>query len=258
MLQLDGSEHRWVEHLPKFVILAAIDDATGKLWVVIRPTEDLQGYMELLEKVCTTAGVPGIAYTDGFSSFGTKRRGRQGQKERETAQLKRLLRQLGIQHITARSAPAKGRVERSFNTLQDRLIAHLRADEVRTMDDVVRSIGMYVMSHNLRFTVPPARPPAWRPWPSHLSPAEVFCRHETRVVRNDSTITFYGKVIDLPAAPDGASRARQQIDVLTGFDGTITVKHGAERLALILPRKAPKPRPQPKSAAGQRTVSQNH
>lgn len=245
MLQWDASVHRWVPHLPKFAILAAVDDATGKLWVSVRPTEDLQGYMELMEQIFTSVGIPRIAYTDGFSSFGQKghRDRTYDAQKRETAQLKRALRQLGVQHITAGSAPAKGRVERIFDTLQDRLVSHLRFDQVADMEDVFRSIVGYVRNHNLRFTKSPHNPqPAWREWPKHLTPGEIFCRQEARVVRKDSTITFYGTVIDLPPNKDGSSRYRQRVDVLTSFTGAITVKHGPERMAIVLPpQKAPNP-----------------
>lgn len=247
MVQLDASEHRWVAHLPKFTIFAAVDDATGKLWVFVRPTEDLQGYMELLKKLCITAGIPRIAYTDGFSSFGKNRRCTPEQIRTEKAQLKRVLKQLGIQHITAGSAPAKGRVERVFNTLQDRLIAHLKFDHVQTMEDVLVSLANYVRSHNRRFAKPAHSEPVWREWPKHLSPDEVFCRLETRVVRKDNSIVFYGTVIDLPPAKDGSSRYRQRLDVLTDFKGSTTVKHGQDRLALVLTAKTAKFRPQANS-----------
>jgi hypothetical protein len=250
MIQLDGSDHRWVPHLPKFVILAAIDDATSKIWVVLRPSEDLRGYMELLKKVCASAGMPCIAYTDGFSSFGGRsRRYASQQRKSDTAQLKRVLQQLGIHHITAGSAPAKGRVERSFNTLQDRLVSHFRADQVQTMEDVLHSLKGYVRNHNLRFTKPAHdQQPAWKPWPETLTPDEVFCIRDVRVVRNDNTIVFNNQVIDLPPGPNSSSRAKQRVEVLRGFDGAITVKHGPDRLALVIPvPEASRHRSQPKS-----------
>ena len=253
MLQLDGSLHKWVPHLPKFCILCGIDDATGKIWLKIRPTEDIQGYMELLEEICTTVGLPRIAYTDGFTSFGANRRFTPKLSTQDKAQLKRLLKQLGIHHIKAGSPEAKGRVERSFLTLQDRLISHLRADQVQTMADVERSLAGYVRNHNLRFTHPPHTPEAaWRPWPELLTPVEVFCLHDVRTVRNDNTVSFRGLIIDLPPAEHDASRRKQRVDVLLGFGGTITVKHGVERLALVFGvppkiRNASKPAPKPDS-----------
>ena len=248
MIQLDGSLHRWVAHLPKFVIMSAVDDATSKLWLGIRPTEDVRAYMDLLKKVCTSVGRPHIAYTDGFSSFGKSQRFSAEKRKSDTAQLKRVLKQLGVQHITAGSAPAKGRVERSFNTLQDRLVSHLRADQVETMDDVARSLVGYERNHNLRLAKPAHDPqPAWKPWPPQLTPDEVFCLHDVRVVRNDNTIVFLGRIIDLPPAPGNASRAKQRVDVLTGFDGTTTVKQGNERLALVLPARSQIPK-RPKRA----------
>ena len=238
MLQLDASKHLWVEHLPEFAIPNATDDATSQICFLDRPTEDLWGYMFLLREICTTKGIPRVVYTDGLSAFGAKNTNSPHWK-RNLAQLEKVLQLLGIQHITAGSPEAKGRVERTFLTLQDRLVSHLRADRVETMEEVRRSYRTYQRNHNLRFAKPPADPmPAWRPWPQELNPDEVFCLHHVRTVRNDNTIVFLGLVIDLPPGPKNSSLARQRVEVLKSYDGTLVVKQGQTRLALVLPVKA--------------------
>jgi transposase len=242
MVQMDASLHQWVPHLPKFTIVAGIDDATGYLWLFIREKEDTQGYMQVVREITTTVGVPRILYTDRHGMFGTST---QFAKERKVGmtQLQRAFRQLGIRLIRAKSPEAKGRVERVFDTLQDRLVSHFRFDQVQTMDEVERSLRTYLRNHNKRFTHPAREEKsAWRLWPTTLQPDDVFCFQYTRVVRNDNTITFFRQIIDLPPAPHNGSRAKHRVTVLQSFDGTLRVMDEGVLLTLVMPRRPPDPR----------------
>ena len=242
MVQLDASFHRWVKSLPKFAIVAGIDDATSYLWLAIRPQEDSQGYMEVLRQITAKHGIPRSLYTDGFNSMhGQSQRFKAAAKKKaDQAQLKRAFRQLGIRTVIRAHTPqAKGRIERSFDTLQDRLSAHFRFDEVQTMQDVERSMRSYLRNHNKRFAHPPrATKSVFRKWPAHLAADDVFCWRYIRVVRNDNTISFNNLVVDLPPTPNNESLAKCRVDVLENFDGSLAVKHEGRLLAMVMPKAA--------------------
>ena len=139
LVQLDGSYFAWLQDRgPAFTLLGAIDDATSEvlaLW--FRPHEDLHGYATLLERVCRTHGVPVALYGDRLNVF--VRNDRYWSPAEELAGIRtpthfgRMLADLGIGYIAAQCAQGKGRIERLWATLQDRLVSELRLRGIRTL-----------------------------------------------------------------------------------------------------------------------------
>ena len=258
LVQIDASKHRWIAQLPEFTIVAGVDDATGKLWALIRPTEDARGYFELIQQIALDDGVPGAAYTDRHSIFGSNSR-----KKRDVlaprpnlSQFGRALSELKVRHIKAQTAQAKGRIERNFDTLQDRLVSWFQFEEITSMDDAVRSLARYLVQHNRRFVRVAADPvPAWKPRPSDRALEDALCLKYTRRVRNDNTISFQAQFLDLPPGPNNTSYARQQVQVFKAFDGTIRVFRGKQLLTLVLPGT---PAPFAKSPRSRRVLSEAH
>jgi len=131
LLQIDGSPFDWLEGRgPKPVLIGAIDDATGKIvFLVFRPTEDQVGYLLLLRTVALSYGLPMSIYHDRHTIL---RSPKQPTLEEELAgqtpmsQIQRVMAELGTQSIPAHSPQAKGRIERLWGTLQDRLVGELR------------------------------------------------------------------------------------------------------------------------------------
>jgi transposase len=139
LLQLDASDHAWLaERGPRLSLLAAIDDATGMVpAAVFRAQEDAAGYLDVLYHVVTTLGCPEGVYHDRHGIFVRSAGERdslaeQLTGEREPTQVGRALRELGIASLVAHSPQAKGRIERLFGTLQDRLVAELQLAGART------------------------------------------------------------------------------------------------------------------------------
>ena len=133
LLQVDGSRHDWLEGRgPYLNLLAAIDDATGTVpHALFRDAEDAQGYFLVLKETIQTKGIPLALYSDRHSIFQRSPQepetlAEQLAGEREPTQFGRALGELGIQSILALSPQAKGRIERLWGTLQDRLVAELR------------------------------------------------------------------------------------------------------------------------------------
>jgi transposase len=195
MLQADASIHPWLEDRgPKLALVALIDDATNRVWGTFRDYEDAAGYVEVLQEVCLTEGIPMALYTDKRNVFQDQRElsieDQLAGKER-TTHFKAILDKLGIELIQADSPQAKGRVERLFETLQDRLVKALREAKAKTLAEANQLLQEYLPKHNKRFMKKAAQEgSAFVPWPPSLAPDEHFCFRYTRRVRNDNTIVF--------------------------------------------------------------------
>jgi transposase len=133
LLQVDGSHHDWLEGRgPRLVLVGAVDDATGELvHALFREQEDAQGYLMLLREVVRKRGVPLAWYSDRHGIFVRNDKEPWTLSEelaghREPTQVARALEELGVNLILARTPQAKGRVERCWETLQDRLVKELR------------------------------------------------------------------------------------------------------------------------------------
>jgi hypothetical protein len=153
----------------------------------------------------------------------------------QPTQFGRLVSELGIQLIRARSPQAKGRVERLWGTFQDRLVSELRLAGAISREQANVVLQRHLLRHNQRFSVPAADPvPAWSPWPKGRQFSEVFCFKFRRVVANDNTVRLGKLVIDLPPNRQRISYARCRVEVQQRFDGTIHVFHEGSRLTSLV------------------------
>jgi transposase len=241
MVLIDGSPFRWLgESQPLATLIGALDDATGQiLALVLRPTEDLHGYTLLLHDLITRHGVPWTLYGDRASVL--VRNDRRWTIEEELAGRQRpshfglMLEELGIRYIAARSPQAKGRIERLWRTLQDRLAAELALHRCRTADQVIPFLPGFIARFNRTLARPAREPrPAWRPAPCNLSRI-LACRY-LRVVAPDHTVPLAGEVLAIPPGPAGRSYARCRIEIRELLDGRRLVLYHGRLIAL---REAP-------------------
>ena len=228
LVQIDGSKHDWLEGRgPWMTLVGAIDDATGKvLYALFREQEDTEGYFELMEGLISAHGVPLAVYRDGHSVFEppdyeamTVEEELKGKKG--LTQFGRLLTELDITSIRSRSPQARGRIERLWGTLQDRLVSELRLAGVRTIGEANELLWEHLPVHNRKFAVPAAvavsafRKPgrAWR---------TLFCLKHQRTVGLDNVVRFFDH--RLQVLPDGRfSYARAKVEVHQTFDGQVSV-----------------------------------
>ena len=160
LLQLDGSPFAWLqERGPKACLLGAIDDATGKIvGLLFRPTEDQAGYFTLLRTISVQYGLPAAVYHDRHTIL---RSPKAPTLEDELAgripqsQIQRLLSELGIESIPAHSPQAKGRVERLWGTLQDRLTKELRLAGISSLEEANAFLPGFIEHFNAHFAKPP-------------------------------------------------------------------------------------------------------
>jgi len=234
LLQVDGSRHRWFgPGLPFATLVAGIDDATGIVTGgTFRAQEDAVGYFTTFAQTAERRGLPGAIYSDRHGIFIVEKNraptlAEQLTGKRSLTQVGRALDEAAISWIGAHSAEAKGRVERLWGTLQDRLVTELRLAGVTTIADANAFLPRFFERHNARFAVPATQPePAWRPWPDGLSADTVFCFHYPRRVSRDSTVSWPGHDLTLPRRIDGRSWAGRSVVLQERLDGSLWVSHG--------------------------------
>jgi transposase len=233
LLQVDGSRHRWFgPDRPFATLVAGIDDATGRVpGGTFRAQEDAVGYFTTFAQTADRFGLPGAVYSDRHGIFLADRNraptlAEQLTGKRSLTQVGRALDEARVAWIGARSAPAKGRVERLWGTLQDRLVVELRLAGVTTIEAANTFLPAFLERHNERFAVPAADPvSAWRPWPDGLSSDAVFCFHYPRRVGRDNTISWPGGGLALPRRSDGHSWAGRTVVLQERLDGSVWVSH---------------------------------
>lgn len=248
LLQLDASRHRWLgEDGPWLSLLAAIDDATGKVvGALFRDQEDAQGYFLLLQAVVKTYGRPLALYHDAHAVFCRNDHQPLNLHEqlagaKEPTQFGRLLAELGIASITAHSPQAKGRVERLFGTCQERLVVELRLAGARTTQEANRVLAHFLGRFNRRFAVPPTTAGgAYLPLPEGLRLREVFCFKYWRSVGLDNTVRLGQVRLQLEPGPGRRSYARAKVQVHERLDGSLAVYHeGRLLVSKAAPPEAP-------------------
>ncbi len=241
LLQVDGSQHDWLEGRgPELCLIAAVDDATGEIpWALFRLEEDAAGYFLLLQHLSHTHGLPLAIYADRHTIFQTPRKASIAEELAGNAprsQFARLLDQLAVQLIPAYSPQAKGRIERLFGTLQDRLVKALRQAGASCLEDANLALQPFLPAFNARFAVPASQAgSAFRPWPSDLRPGDVFCFKHQRLVAKDNTISFNGHRLPISPARTRSSYAHCRVEVRQLMNGQLLVCYQGKPLARFSP-----------------------
>lgn len=237
LLQIDGSPFAWLEGRgPKASLMGAIDDATGKIvFLHFRPTEDQLGYLLLLHSVAQSYGLPMAIYHDRHTIL---RSPKQPSLDEQLAghipmsQIQRIMAELGIEAIPAHSPQAKGRIERLWGTLQDRLTKELRLAGIPTLEAANAFLPGFIERFNARFAKPPLDPnPVWVPLPADLDLAYYFAIRETRKVGADHCIRFAGQLLQLLPGPHEPSLVHQTVSVHVVPEGGLYVYHGHRPIA---------------------------
>ncbi|MEN6559991.1 MAG: ISNCY family transposase [Acidobacteriota bacterium] len=259
LVQLDGSHHAWLEDRgPKLVLMGYIDDATNTSFGYFYDSEGLQPAMESLEAYIRRYGVPRAIYLDKLSTYKAVRQATLEELlrgEEAQTQFERAAKEVGINVIHADSPQAKGRIEREFGTLQDRLVKELRLAGVCTKDEANRFLEDYWPIHNQRFARPAKRPDdLHRPLPKGLDLRDIFCLKGSRTINDGYMVRWKGRLLVI-SSPSIAMR-RRQTQVLERFDGTLTIRFNGRSLEYREVRDI-KPGPRPSAAPEKATVKPN-
>jgi transposase len=215
MLHQDGSRFAWLAGEGALDLIVTMDDATSTIYSAFLVEEEgtASTFQALLE-VFSAQGLPASLYTDRRSHyFFTPKAGEAVDKDRLT-QVGRALKQLGIEHIPAYSPQARGRSERMFGTLQDRLPKELKLAGIATIAAANRFLReVYLPAHNARFARAPALPESAFVAADPAQLREVLCVQEERVVARDNTVSFARLKLQLPASPLRAHYVKARVRV---------------------------------------------
>ncbi len=233
MLHQDGSQHSWLAGQALLDLIVTMDDATSTIYSAFLVEEEgtVSTFCGLLE-VFVAHGLPCSLYTDrGSHYFYTDKAGEAVDKDCLT-QVGRALDRLGVEHIPAYSPEARGRSERMFGTLQDRLVKELQHAGIRDMETANQWIReVYLPAHNARFAKPAALPEkAFVPVAADLL-SEALCIEEERVVGRDNTVSYARLKLQLPESRVRAHYVKARVKVREYPDGTLSVFHGPRCLA---------------------------
>jgi len=247
LLQFDGSHHDWFEGRgPGCVLLGGIDDATNDVFGQFYEYEGTWPAMDCLKRYIRRYGVPQAIYLDKHTTYKSPAAPTLEEQLRDEPPLSHVaksLAALGITVIHAHSPQAKGRVERLFQTLQDRLVRELRLRGIQSVAAANVFLRHYLPAHNRRFRQPPASPAdLHRPAPPSRTLDGIFCIRTERTVRPDFTVAHNGQRYQI----DQPTRAKK-VTVEERLDGTLHLLYRGQPLRYhAIPRQraaAPKPLP---------------
>ena len=201
-MQMDGSHHDWFEGRgEKCVLMGYIDDASGKYDGRFYKYEGTLPAMDSIKRYIKKHGIPHSIYLDKYSTYKSTAKPTIEEELNCTlpmSQLERAAEELGIIVIHSDSAQAKGRVERSFNTHQDRMVKMMRLEKIGNIEDANRFIGDYMMKHNKKFSVAPVGAANFhRTVPKGLDLDFILCRKTKHPIHNDFTVAHEKRVYQI-------------------------------------------------------------
>lgn len=230
LVQLDGSHHDWLEGRgPACVLMGYIDDASSRVYARFYQYDGTIPAMDSFQRYVRQYGLPLALYADKHMTYRSPAEPTVEEQLAGTepqSQFGRALSELGVGLIAAHSPQAKGRVERLFKTLQDRLIKELRLAGVTTLEDANRFLAEYLPRYNRQFVVRPVQTAnLHRPPPTVRELERSLCLKTTRCLRKDFTIAHEGRLYQI----HDTVRATQ-VQVEEQLDGTLRLTHQGRSL----------------------------
>jgi transposase len=227
MLHQDGSRHAWLEGQAALDLIVTLDDATGAIYSAFLVEEEgTASTFRALKEVFSEHGLPMSLYTDRGSHY--FRTTKAGEIDRGCpTQVGRALEQLGVEHIGAFSPQARGRSERAFQTLQDRLVKELKLAGIATVEAANAFIReVYLPDYNARFAVePPGEGLAFTPIPG-VDLDNILCVQEERQVGQDNCVSYRTLKLQIPETPMRPHFVKARVRVHVYPDGSHALFHG--------------------------------
>lgn len=266
LVQMDTSIHDWFEGrgTERPVLIAMIDDATSRLFARFSHTDSSRTNRKVIVAYLERFGRMGALYTDRATHFQSQTRKREMNDEPPfSSVIKHGLQDLDIKLIRALSPQAKGRVERLFGTLQDRLLKEMRVARISTIDDANQFLEeSFIPFWNERFSVSPQLSQDFhRLLPQGIDLMEAFADRQQRLIRNDFTIRYQNNFYHVPKNKAKASMPGSRLTILRRLDGALSFYWNSAPLHVIalpgLPRSPPRT-VQPLPKATTRKPSKDH
>jgi transposase len=241
MIQMDGSHHDWFEGRgPKCVFMGYIDDATSRVYGRFYEYEGTIPAMDSFKRYIKKYGIPMSVYLDKHSTYRSPAEPTLEDELNGTEPLSefgRALHELGVELIHANSPQAKGRVERLFNTLQDRMVKEMRLKGISTIEEANKFLAHYLPVYNRRFAAPPNKKDNLHIQPGKVDLDAILCIKTQRTVRNDHVIQHNTKLYQIE------NRVHlKKVIVENRLDGTMRIHYGKLMLSFHEIEKRPEKR----------------
>ena len=199
MVQMDGSHHDWLEGRgPRVVLIGYIDDATSRVYARFYEQEGTLPAIDSLKRYVKRYGIPTSIYLDRHAAYkckGVPSIAQQLAQEEPLSEFERVLKELSVEVIHANSPQAKGRVERLFRTLQDRLVKELRLEEINSLEGANKFLDGYLLEFNKRFSIEAENSDdLHRRLSKGVRLESIFCYKYRHVLRNDFTVAHHKKL----------------------------------------------------------------
>ncbi len=249
MVQIDASPHTWFIGGEMFSLHGAIDDATGEILALFfASTECLEGYFEIMRQIITHYGIPMSIYCDRHTIFVSPMDGKitiEQQLEGKTVnltQFSRAMDELGVTIIKAKSAQAKGRIEKLWNTLQSRLPMEFKLNGITTIEEANKFLFEFIKLYNEKFSVEPENPlDAFRKLDRGISLDNILCRKEERVIIEGSAFSYKGNYYQLVKNGKKVSAMpKAKITILIGPKIGVRAVYSGEAYETIMIEEMPK------------------
>jgi transposase len=243
LVQLDGSHHDWFEGRgPVCVFMGYIDDATGTISGRFYAYEGTIPAMDSMKRYVKRYGIPRAVYLDKHTTYKSPAAPtieEQLNDQRPMSHFEKSLDALGVEVIHANSPQAKGRVERLFRTLQDRLVKEMRLAGINSVAAANEFLKTFLPKHNRKFKKPAAsKADLHLPAPHSRELDKILCIQEERTVRNDFTVIHNSRLYQI----EQLTRAKKVV-LETQLDGTLHITYNGQNLAFreitALPTKKP-------------------
>lgn len=231
LIQIDGSPHAWFEDRgPKCCLYVAIDDATSQICSLhFEPTETTAGYFKLMRKHINAHGIPLATYSDRHGIF---RINLPSASEDSETQFSRAARELGIEVICAYSPEAKGRVERSNQTHQDRLVKELRLRGISDIETANAYLPTYLREHNNRFAVEAhsQEDSHRKEYPTNEVLDLIFSYQDYRTLSKNLEISYGNVIYQIKTKTTGYRLRHAKVTVCEDLNGVITILRQGKKL----------------------------
>ena len=238
LIQMDGSPHRWFgKDNDPCCLLAFIDDATSEVMhLKFVKSESSLTYFQALQEYFQQHGYPESFYSDRFSVFRINNH-KEGYRGPGITQVGRSLKDLGIDLICANSPQAKGRVERLFSTLQDRLVKELWLEGITTMESANKYLAKFIKKHNEKFSVPAKNEEdVHREVLSERQIEKALCFKEERKLTKNLELSFAGQIIQIQTDRPTYAMRGARVLVIENLQGEMKIEYQGKELQYKLLR----------------------
>lgn len=255
MVQMDGSHHKWFEDRgAECVLMAYIDDATNKVYFRFYEYEGTIPAMDSFQRYIRKYGIPISIYFDRHTTYKSTAEPTIEEEingEEPLSEFGRALKELGVEIIHAHSPQAKGRIERLFGTLQDRLVKELRLRGISTIEEANKFLDSYYLREfNLKFSFKALEEGnLHRPIPNGLDLKKILCIRTERTVRNDFTISHDKSLYQIEDTIKG-----KKVTVEDHINGTMQIVYEGKNLKFSRIQQRPETKPKEQKKKRRRAI----